>query len=76
MLLQGEWRWIPNRLGLDMAIFYDAGKVTSRRQDLDFDGLKSDVGIGFRIHGPTATPVRIELARGSENLVFAGAAAF
>jgi hypothetical protein len=78
LLLQGEYRWIPNRLGLDMAIFYDAGKVVSRRSDLDLDGLKSDVGIGVRLHGPAATPVRIELAKGSEGLklVFAGSAAF
>jgi hypothetical protein len=78
LLLQGEWRWFPNRLGLDMAIFYDAGKVTSRRADLDFNGLKSDVGVGVRLHGPTLTPLRVELAHGSEgwNLVFAGAAAF
>ena len=78
LLLSGEWRWIPNRMFLDMAIFYDAGKVTSRLEDINFDGLKQDVGIGFRIHGPLTTPLRIELARGSEglNLVFSGAAAF
>ena len=40
----------------DTAIFYDAGKVTARRSDLDLEGLKSDYGIGFRIHGPAATP--------------------
>lgn len=77
-LFSVEWRWIPNRLGLDMAIFYDAGKVASRREDLDFDGLKSDVGIGARFHGPAATPFRVELARGSEGLrlVFSGGPAF
>lgn len=78
LLMSGEFRWIPNRLGLDMAIFYDAGKVTTRRQDLSLDGLKSNVGIGIRFHSPVATPLRIELAKGSEglNLVFAGSAAF
>jgi hypothetical protein len=78
LLLQGEWRWMPNRLGMDMAIFYDAGKVTSRRSQLDLDGLKSNVGIGVRFHGPTMTPLRIELARGREglNIVFSGSAAF
>jgi hypothetical protein len=78
LLLQGEFRWIPNRLGLDMAIFYDAGKVTARRGDLDLDGLKSGVGIGVRFHGPATTPLRVELARGNEglHLVFAGTAAF
>ena len=27
LLMSGEFRWIPNRLGLDMAMFYDTGKV-------------------------------------------------
>jgi hypothetical protein len=78
MLVSAEWRWIPNRLGLDMAFFYDAGKVTRRRSDLDFDGLKSDVGIGARFHGPLATPFRVELAHSREGLrlVFAGGPAF
>lgn len=78
LLLSAEWRWIPNALGFDMAFFYDAGKVTARRADLDFDGLKSDVGIGARFHTPSATAVRIDLARGSEGLrlVFTAGAAF
>jgi hypothetical protein len=77
-LFSAEWRWIPSRLAIDMAIFYDAGKVASRRSDLDFEDLKSDVGIGLRFHGPAATPLRIEVARGSEGmrLVFAGGPAF
>jgi hypothetical protein len=78
LLLSGEFRWIPNRLGLDMALFYDTGKVTSRFDDLSLRGLKSDVGVGVRFHGPATTPLRIELARGTEGmrLVFAGSAAF
>jgi hypothetical protein len=66
---QAEWRIMVNRF-LDMAFFYDAGKVTARRADLDFDGLKSDYGLGFRFHGPLATPLRIELARSREGLAF------
>ena len=78
LLLSGEFRWIPNRLGLDMAIFYDTGKVVPRWNDLSLSNLKDDVGIGVRFHGPLATPLRIELAHGSEGmrLVFAGSAAF
>ena len=34
LLLTGEWRWIPSRSFLDMAIFYDAGTVASRVEDL------------------------------------------
>lgn len=78
LLASAEWRWIPNRLGLDMALFYDAGKVTSRRADLNFSGLEHNAGIGLRLHGPSLTVIRIELARGSEgwNTVFSSSAAF
>jgi hypothetical protein len=78
LLMSGEFRWIPNRLGVDMALFYDTGKVTPRFRDISWRGLASDVGIGIRFHGPVATPLRIELARSREGmtLVFSGSAAF
>jgi hypothetical protein len=78
LLLSGELRWIPNRMFLDMALFYDAGKVVGRREDLNFVDLKDDVGIGVRFHGPLTTPLRIDVAHGAEgvNVVFSGAAAF
>jgi hypothetical protein len=77
ILLQAEWRVLVNSF-FDTAIFYDAGKVTNRAGDLDLDGLKSDYGIGFRLHGPAATPMRIELAKSNEGLalVFAASASF
>ena len=78
LLTSAEFRWIVNRLALDMAVFYDAGKVASRRKDLDFENLNTDWGIGARFHGPTTTPLRIEMARGPEGwrLVFSSNAAF
>ena len=78
LLMSAEWRWIPNRLGIDMALFYDTGKVTPRFDDISLKGLKSDVGVGIRFHSLLATPLRIEVAKGSEglHLVFAGSAAF
>jgi hypothetical protein len=78
LLLSGEFRWIPNRMAIDMALFYDAGKVTHRWDELSLTGLKSDVGLGIRFHTPFATPLRIEIAHGSEGmrLVFAGSPAF
>ncbi len=69
LLLQAEWRIMVNRF-FDSALFYDAGKVTARRSDLDLKGLKSDYGIGLRFHGPTATALRAELARSNEGLRF------
>jgi outer membrane protein assembly factor BamA len=78
ILTTAELRWIPNRTGLDLALFYDAGKVTSRRDDLDLDGLENNWGIGARFHGKTATVLRIEAARGSNGwrLVVGTSAAF
>ena len=69
LLLQAEWRIMVNRF-LDTAVFYDAGKVTARTADLDFDDLKSDYGFGVRFHGLFNTPLRVELARGNEGLRF------
>ena len=73
-----EFRWTPARL-MDMAVFYDAGKVAQRRRDLDFDGLKTSYGIGMRIHGLQGTLLRLELARSKEQalrFMFTAGAAF
>jgi hypothetical protein len=66
ILVQAEWRIMINRY-LDLAFFYDAGKVTSRTSDLDLNDLKDDFGIGVRFHGPFATPLRVEVARSRES---------
>ena len=68
LLLQGEWRAEVNRF-LEMALFYDAGKVAAQRKDLDLHGMKDDYGVGFRFHGAISTPLRIELAKGNEGWV-------
>jgi hypothetical protein len=78
LLTSAEFRWIVNRLALDMAVFYDTGKVASRREDLNFENLNSDWGIGARFHGPTTTPLRIEMAKSRDGwrLVFSSNASF
>jgi hypothetical protein len=77
LLLSGEFRWMPSHF-LDMALFYDAGKVAEHRSDLDLDGMKHSYGIGARFHTPSANVLRIEYARGREGgrLVFAGGPSF
>jgi surface antigen Omp85-like protein len=72
ILLTGEYRWTPSHY-IDMAIFYSAGKVAAAARDLDLQGLKTSFGGGIRFHTPTATVLRIELARTREGtgLVFA-----
>jgi hypothetical protein len=77
ILTQAEWRIMVNRY-LDLAFFYDAGKVTSTRSDLDLNNLKYDFGVGVRFHGPFSTPLRIEIARSREAtaIVFAAGPSF
>jgi hypothetical protein len=66
LLFTGEWRWMPNRSAMDMALFVDAGKVASRRTDLTLSGLETDIGLGVRFHGRSVTAVRLEVARSHE----------
>lgn len=68
MLASAEYRWTPARF-MDMAIFYDAGKVTERRSDFDFDNLKRSYGIGARFHSQQGTVMRLELARSREHAI-------
>ena len=67
LVFNAEYRWLPSRI-VDMALFVDAGKVAAERRDLDLDGLKTTYGIGIRLHGPTFTPIRLDLARGDEGI--------
>ncbi|MGE0450485.1 MAG: BamA/TamA family outer membrane protein [Vicinamibacterales bacterium] len=69
LLLSTEYRWAAGPV-IDMAVFLDAGKVTSRAGDLSLGDLRTSYGIGFNIHTPQATVTRIALARTSEGLGF------
>ena len=65
----GEWRIMVNRY-LDMAFFYDAGKVAAAHVGSRLRRLKDDYGFGLRFHGPFATPLRVELAKEPRRLAF------
>ncbi len=76
ILVQGEYRW-EIWSGFDAALFYDAGKVATRRSDLDFDNLQSDYGFGFRFNTNEAIVFRVDAGFGSRDgthvyLVFGG----
>jgi Omp85 superfamily domain len=77
LLLQAEWRIMGNRF-FESAVFYDAGKVAARKEDLDLNHLKSDYGFGLRFHAPLATVLRVDVARSNEGtrLVFAASPVF
>lgn len=54
-----EYRW-ESFSGLDMAVFFDAGKVTSQRSDINFKDLETSAGFGFRFNVRNATFIRID----------------
>ena len=64
LLLQAEYRW-EIFTAVDGAIFYDAGKVASRLEDLTLSDLESDYGIGFRFGTSNGVFLRVEGAFGS-----------
>ena len=66
LLMNAELRWTPARF-LDMAVFYDTGKVAALREDLNFRDLNHSYGIGMRIVGLDGYAFRIELAHSREH---------
>jgi outer membrane protein assembly factor BamA len=77
LVMNAELRWTPARI-LDMAVFYDTGKVAARKRDLDFRDLEDSYGIGLRIVGQKGYALRVEVAHSREHnarlLVSAGGA--
>jgi hypothetical protein len=67
ILVGSELRWAAGQF-VDMAFFYQAGKVAARRGDLDLDHLKDSYGIGIRFHTAEATVMRADLAKTREGL--------
>ena len=66
LLLQAEYRW-EIFTAVDGALFYDAGKVASRLEDLNLRDLESDYGFGFRFGTINSVFLRIEAAFGSRD---------
>jgi hypothetical protein len=66
LLLQGEYRF-EIWSGLDGALFYDAGKVETRRSRLNFRDLESDYGFGFRFNTDNGIVLRVDSAFGSRD---------
>jgi len=58
-ILNGEYRW--NVLGsLAMAVFYDAGQVFDKWQQINFRNLHTDYGFGFRVKTSKGVFMRID----------------
>ncbi len=63
--LSAEYRW-EAAPALELALFYDAGKVYRDRSDFNWTGLRKSVGFGFRIKSRDRVLFRVDLARGRE----------
>jgi len=59
LVLNTEYRWEAFS-GLDMALFFDAGKVTAKRSQLNFHNLETSTGFGFRFNTRNRTFIRID----------------
>jgi hypothetical protein len=66
ILTQIEYRW-EIWSAFEAAFFYDAGKVTARRADLNFTSLEQDYGFGFRFNTDNGVVMRIDAAFGSSD---------
>ncbi len=66
ILTQAEYRF-EVWSGFDAALFYDAGKVTLERSDLNFQDLEHDYGFGFRFNTDNGTVLRIDAGFGSRD---------
>jgi len=67
LLLNAEYRaevW----MAMDLALFFDAGKVVADRKDLNLSGLSTDYGVGVRIKTSLSTFLRADFAFGGEGL--------
>jgi len=65
LYLSAEYRWEASS-ALELAVFYDTGKVFSRRSDFKFDNLEKSIGGGIRFKTPGAMVLRIDMGRSRE----------
>ncbi len=63
--LSGEYRW-EAASGVELAVFYDTGKVFSQRSDLTFKHLRHSFGFGIRGKSMRRTVLRIDLGHSEE----------
>ena len=67
--LTAEYRWEAFS-GLDMAIFFDAGKVFPRRGELNFSNMEGCGGFGLRFNARNRTFIRMDFAWSHEGFQF------
>ena len=65
LYLSGEYRW-EAAAGIDLALFYDTGKVFPDASDFGLDNLRHTVGFGIRGRSLRRTVFRFDIGRGDE----------
>lgn len=65
MLLQAEYRWVA-AMGLEMALFFDAGKVFPHRGEFNLDNLETAYGVGLRFATDESLFFRLDFAYSGE----------
>ena len=65
LYVSGEYRW-EAAAGIDLAVFYDTGKVFSDRSDFGFNDLRKTVGFGIRGKSMRRVVLRLDVGRSDE----------
>jgi hypothetical protein len=69
MVFNLEYRW-EAWVGLDMAVFGDAGKVFHNKSEFNLDDLEAAYGLGFRFNTTKSVFMRIDIGRSREGVRF------
>lgn len=65
IVANAEYRW-ESFAGLDAALFFDAGKVTSKRSQINFHDLEASAGFGLRFNIRNNVFLRVDVGAGRE----------
>lgn len=67
IVVNAEYRW-EAFAGLDMALFFDAGKVVPKRSQVNFHDLEAAAGIGFRFNARNSVFMRVDVGFSHEGI--------
>ena len=63
--MNAEYRW-EAFTGMDMALFFDAGKVAPKASQINFHDLEGSAGVGFRFNVKNNVFLRLDVAASHE----------
>jgi outer membrane protein assembly factor BamA len=67
IVVNAEYRW-EAFAGMDMALFFDAGKVAPKRSQINFHDLEATAGFGFRFNARNSVFMRIDIGFSHEGM--------